>query len=114
MRVTFRNPITCILLSLVTCGLYGLYWFYCVVNDLNAVSGDSHLGDGAKVLLLTIVTCGIYGWVWMYNAGSQVQKAQMQRGLQADNKAVIFILLQICGLGIVNYYIIQSELNQFA
>lgn len=28
-----RNIALCIVLSIVTCGLYGLYWYVCLTND---------------------------------------------------------------------------------
>ena len=31
-----RNPVTIILLTLGTCGLYGIYWFYLVSKEINA------------------------------------------------------------------------------
>ncbi len=35
-----RSIAMCIVLSLVTCGIYGIYWFICLTNDCNAVSND--------------------------------------------------------------------------
>ena len=67
-----RNPVTCIILSLVTFGIYGIYWFVQIVNDINIVSGEKDAPSGVKVLLLTLVTCGIYGWLWAYKAGGQL------------------------------------------
>ena len=36
-----RNIAVCIILSLVTCGLYSLYWFVCMTDDTNAAAGES-------------------------------------------------------------------------
>ena len=35
-----RNIAVCIVLTLVTCGIYGIYWIVCLTNDVNTVSGD--------------------------------------------------------------------------
>ena len=56
-----RNIAVCIVLTLVTCGIYGIYWIVCLTNDVNTVSGDVNGTSGGMVVLLTIVTCGIYG-----------------------------------------------------
>ena len=56
----------CILLTIVTCGIYGLYWFVCITDDTNEMSGENELAGGGMALLLTLVTCGIYGWYWAY------------------------------------------------
>ena len=30
-----RNIAVCIVLTLVTCGIYGIYWIVCLTNDVN-------------------------------------------------------------------------------
>lgn len=35
-----RNIAMCIILSLVTCGIYGLYWFVCLTEDTNAAANE--------------------------------------------------------------------------
>lgn len=44
----------CILLSIVTCGIYGLYWFVCITDDTNEMAGENDLAGGGMALLLTI------------------------------------------------------------
>ena len=61
----------CILLTIVTCGIYGLYWFVCITDDTNEMSGENELAGGGMALLLTLVTCGIYGWYWAYKMGER-------------------------------------------
>ena len=34
-----RNVALCVILTIVTCGIYGIYWFICLVNDLNYAKG---------------------------------------------------------------------------
>lgn len=101
-----RNIVLCIIFSIITCGIYGIYWFICLNNDMNIIAKDDFQTSGGVVFLLTLVTCGIYGWYWSYRMG---QKMDM---LKPDgNHAILFIVLQIFGLGIVNYCIMQSEIN---
>ena len=45
--------------------------------------------------------------------GELVSKAQTAQGHSSDsNYPVLFLILQICGLGIVNYALVQNELNK--
>lgn len=67
-----RNIGICILLSIVTCGIYGLYWFVVLTDDINQESGETDATSGGMSLLLTIVTCNIYGWFWAYKMGEKV------------------------------------------
>src|SRR6266568_4803283 len=45
-----RNPTTVALLSLVTCGIYGLYWAYLTFEELKQHNGEG-LGGGLGGLL---------------------------------------------------------------
>lgn len=113
-RATERSIALCIVLSIVTCGIYGLYWVYCMAEDLNRVSGD-YRTSGGMVVLLSIVTCGIYGLYWMYKAGQQINVAKNTRGLMSDNNAgILYLILGIVGLSIVSYALIQNELNSLS
>lgn len=67
-----RNVALCVILTIVTCGIYGIYWLICLVNDLNYATGDVQSPSGGMVFLLDIVTCGIYGLYWCYKAGDKL------------------------------------------
>ncbi len=100
-----KNIVLSIVLSIVTCGIYGLYWMY-TIND-SAVRTDPvqwNTGFG-MVLLLTLVTCGIYSYFWYYKMGKVFGSK-----LGNDN-SVLYIILAVVGLGIVNYALIQNDIN---
>ena len=107
-----RNIVVCLLLSIITCGLYTLYWFVCLANDVNTVSGVPDTSGGV-VLLLTIITCGLYGFYWAYRCGEKIDIAKRNRGMAASNGGVLYLLLYIFG-GVITYAIIQHEINQLA
>ena len=105
-----RNIAVCVILSIVTCGIYGIYWFVCIVNDLNVASEKPQDTSGGMVFLLSLVTCGIY--LFYYKAGEKVSYIKQRNGGTSDNNAgLLYLLLAIFGLGIVSYCLIQSELN---
>ena len=101
-----------IILSIVTCGIYGIYWFIVLNNDIKKVSGDETLPDGGIALLLTLVTCGIYGIYWAYRMGKALAAAQTKMGtaVVSDN-SVLYLILQLFGLGIINYALMQNQVN---
>lgn len=107
-----RNIALCIILSLVTCGIYGLYWFVCLTEDTNAAANEEGT-SGVLALVLTIVTCGIYGLYWAYKRGEMLDKAKVNRGMPASNGGVLYLILYIFG-GIIAYALIQNELNKLA
>ena len=109
-----RNIALCIVLSIVTCGIYGLYWFVCLTDDTNTVVGEANGTSGVLALVLTIVTCNIYGLYWAYKLGEKLDTAKQQRGIPSSNSGILYLILCFFGLGIITYAIAQSELNKFA
>jgi len=105
-----RSVGVCIILTLITCGIYGLYWFYKLTEEINIASEDHSISPGAA-LLFTILTCGIYGIYWSYKMGKNMSKAQFLRGMSRDDNSILYLILSIFGLSIVVYAILQSELN---
>lgn len=77
-----------ILLTIITCGIYGIYWLIMLNDETNYVSGHQQDGtSGGVVFLLTLVTCGIYGYYWCYKQGEKLNEAKMQRGIMVDSSA---------------------------
>ena len=109
-----RNIAVCIVLTLVTCGIYGIDWIVCLTNDVNTVSGDVNGTSGGMVVLLTIVTCGIYGIYWAYKQGEKLDFTKNNRGIPSSNSGVLYLILQIFGFGIIAYALMQNELNKLA
>ena len=54
-----KNIVVCILLSIITCGIYGIIWFINMTDDAAYVNDDHEL-SGGKAFLFTLITCGIY------------------------------------------------------
>lgn len=108
-----RSIPVCIILSIVTCGIYGIYWFVCLTNDTNIACGDTEGTSGGVAYLLTLVTCGIYGLYWAYKQGEKIDQAKINRGMPASNGGILYLILFIFG-GIIAYALMQNELNQMA
>ena len=108
-----RNIVVSLVLSLVTCGIYGIYWMIVLQDDSNIVSEDNNT-SGVMVFLLSLITCGIYGFYWYYKMGQKLFQAGQKYGKQISDNSLIYILLGVFGLGIVNYCLMQSDLNKFS
>ena len=110
-----RSIPMCIILSLITCGIYGIYWECCIVQDSNTASNEPYATSGGMVILLSIVTCGIYGLFWAYKNGNRMNAAMARAGLPCDtNKALLYVILNIFGLSIVTMALMQDDLNRMA
>lgn len=113
-QIEKRNIALCIVLSIITCGIYGLYWLYKLTEDVNALSGDPNATSGGMVILFSIITCNIYQWFWLYKQGDRIDRVKTARGLPASNSAILYLILGIFGLSIVSWAIMQNEINEMA
>lgn len=113
VKLPERNIVVCILLSLITCGIYGIYWFIVMTDESNMVS-DDQTASGGTAFLFTIITCGIYFYYWNYKMGQKLHQAGQKYNKPIGDNSIVYLLLSIFGLGIINYCIIQSDLNRFS
>ena len=109
-----RNIAVAIILTIITCGIYGIYWFIVLTDDARLASRDQQAPTGGIAFLLTLVTCGIYGIYWAYKMGKTIATAKQVNGLNVEDNSVLYLILQLFGLGIINYALMQNELNQIA
>lgn len=109
-----RNIALCIIFSIITCGIYGLYWFICLNNDMNQIAPDDYTTSGGMALLFTIITCGIYGIYWNYKMGVKMNIIEKNENGTDGSNQILFLILSIFGLGIINYCLMQSKINSYA
>lgn len=117
-RIQERSIATNVILSLVTCGIYGIYWFITLTDDTKMVSGDMEF-SGGKYFLLNLITCGIFGIYWAYKLGKNINNAKMSLGLPTEDLPILYLVLMslnyFTGItGIVTYCLAQNELNEIA
>lgn len=107
-----KNIVINVILSIVTCGIYGIIWFISLTDDTKEFSNDESMQSGGLAFVLTLITCGIYGYYWAYKMGKNLGTARVNNGLTANDNSILYIVLQLFGLGIVNYCLMQNDLNE--
>ncbi len=110
-RFKSRNLALCIVFSIITCGIYGLYWMYKLNDEVNDLADVPNGTSGGMVILFSIITCGIYTWYWLYKMGERVGTIKNKMGRQAGSDSILFLILAIFGLGIISYALIQDTIN---
>lgn len=107
----------CVVLSLVTCGIYSIYWLYTIAHDLNDLCESQNQEKGAEpglVVVLSIVTCGIYLLYYLWKAGKMVSSLTRINGHHPSDDSIVLMVLSILQLSLVSYCILQSHINGFA
>ena len=66
-----RNIAMVIILSLITCGIYGIYWFVKMTDEAKQLSSSDNAGGGLA-FVYTLITCGIYMIYWNYKMGKNM------------------------------------------
>ncbi len=113
--VAKRDIAVNVILTVITCGIYGLFWFVMLTNESNSIASETEKSaSGGLAIIYTILTCGIYGIYWNYKMGKKLYSAGKIYGKDISDNSVLYIVLAILGLGIVNYCLMQSDLNRFA
>ena len=108
-----RSIVLGIIFSLLTCGLYSLYWQYKQMETLNGWLGRTDYRFWLW-LFLSILTCGIFALYYEYKMAVGINEIQADNGLTVNHSlAAICVLLAIFGIGIASLAIQQWEINKF-
>ena len=108
--ITARSIPLAIILSIVTCGIYAIYWFVKLTDEMNQISGQTTDTSGGVAFLLSLVTCGIYTYYWAYKLG---KKRDIVAGeSDAESSGIIYLILCLFGFGIVAYCLAQDTINK--
>jgi len=98
-----------ILLSIITCGIYLIYWEYKTWDAL--YKANNQPSSAGVDVLLSIVTCGIYMIYMLYKGGKLESSAMAHYGFPPKDDSVLYLILGIFGLAIVSLAILQSNIN---
>ena len=107
-----RSIPLCIILSLITCGIYFIYWFICLTDEVGEVTQEQDT-SGIAAFLFSLITCGIYSIYWGWKMGDKLDRARMRSHVPPASFPILFLVLNLFGLTIVTCAIIQSELNRY-
>jgi len=109
-----RSVAVCVILSIVTCGIYSIYWLYKIAQGFYYAQTYEKVSTSPGVtILLFYLTCGIYGYYCYYKWGRASSEIAYRYGRDGSEKAVIYLLLAIFGFSIINDALIQSDFNDW-
>lgn len=119
---TDRSLIAYIVLSIVTCGIYGYWFVYSIARDLNMMcEGDGEKTGGlVAYILLSFFTCGIYNIWWLYKIGNRLQRNAPRYGLMMQENGTTILMwyifgIVLCGIGPwIGMHIVIKNTNALA
>jgi len=115
--VKVRGPVWVAIWSLVTFGIYGLYWFYASVKDLSEYGKAKgyDLGQNPTMSLLAIIPGFLLivpPFVAFYRFVRRTQQAQQISGSSSKLNGWLYVIMVLVGLSFIAQGYQQSELNK--
>jgi hypothetical protein len=103
-----RSPLAVLLLSIITVGIYGLYYYYKTFQEMKEYSGE---GIGGVLGLILAMFCGI---VVVFLLPAEVGNLYKKEGQPAPVSAMtgFWVLLPLIG-GLILLWKVQGRLNDF-
>ena len=108
MNIKQRNIVTAVILSLVTCGIYGIYWTIMMTKEAVSVK------DSSDSALLEIVLMLFVPFLGFFLTEKKFVEGCTARGIAHEDHSILYLILGVIGLGIVNFVMLQSDLNKIA
>ena len=117
---TDRNLITVILFSLITAGIYGLYFIHQTAHDINiACKEDGKETSGALgFTILSLITGGLYSIIWSFNINNRLYRNAYRYNLTFKENGTTVVLWYVFGSLLffvgpfVALYILIKNLNK--
>jgi hypothetical protein len=101
-----------LVVTILTFGIFNLYWNYCQMRTCNELLNRSEFSFGLW-LLLCIVTCGLYHLYYQYMMGAAINEIQVHYGLPvAKDLPILSVIAALVGFGIIADCIHQHEINK--
>lgn len=108
MIIEKRNIVTCVILSFVTCGIYAIYWAYKMAVESVKVK------DANDPATLEAILCILLPFIGFFLAEKKFAEGCQAIGFPHEDRSVIYLVLGLFGLGIVNFCLMQSDLNRLS
>lgn len=100
-----RNMIGQVFLTIITLGIYSIYWFYQVSVELKGITNDENASPALWTVLLFVPFGCIYSFYKFSEIYEKVSNGQM-------NLWLLFVLYMVFAPAV--WFIVQTELNRRA
>lgn len=116
-KITERSFGKYILFSILTLGIYKIYFYYCLARDINTLCE----GDGKETpnyliaVLVGTATLGLYMKYWLYQQGQRLHVNAPKYGFRmVEDGWHVLGLSIIPGVGLLSSYILIKNVNKMA
>jgi hypothetical protein len=104
-----RSVAMAIVFTIITCGVYGIYWLYQLLTSLYHLNKQE--STAGMDIVFTFITCGIYGIYLAYKIGKMEAEAYRNYGMYPKDDSIMYLVLAIFSFEIIVWAIVQSNIN---
>lgn len=105
-----RNVGSCVILTILTFGIFGIIWLTKICKDLNRLHGDEN-PVGSEVLMFLFVP--FYSVYWGYAKGKQMYEDSKKRGGNLTDRKYIYLAMNLMFMQLFTLGFIQTQLNGY-
>jgi Domain of unknown function (DUF4234) len=107
-----RNPLGVVGLTLITFGIYGLYWWWKINDELRLVEGDDSISPTRSLMAM------LFGWIIIvppfiaaWNTATHIEAFERRVGVQQTIEPILVLVLMVL-LAIASGAYLQDHLNR--
>ncbi|MBR5427718.1 MAG: ATP-binding cassette domain-containing protein [Clostridia bacterium] len=100
-----------IFLSLITLGIYAIFWEYSLIKNIKTLRGES---SGCAKELLLFIFIPFYACYWFYSRGKLLHEELTRRERYVASSGGVLLFLTFIGFGLAAMAIMQSDFNDLA
>ena len=108
IHVHKRKIWICVLLSIITFGIYYVYWQYLLLKNVKAINKDETKCTKEMLCLIFVPLYPIY---WWFTRGKIVRDRAAEAGCSVAGNENAYLLLNIFKLNIISMAIMQNDFN---
>ena len=110
IRGEHRGVVSVILLGIITCGLYTIWWQYTIGKEINTALGEEAV---SPILAVVAILCFPLMYYYVYTIDQALVKLGRKCGVRYESNFVLWIITMLLGIGyIIQIVQAQSYLNE--
>ncbi len=110
-NLTKRNLVTLILLSIITCGIYGIIVMYQMIDEMEK-QGAAPVLPAIGIVLLSLFVGPVGGALFGYSANQQINKIKENEGRETTDNMILWTVLGVI-YPIIALILVQNEINKY-
>ncbi len=106
-----KNIAICVILGIITFGIYTMIWQYSIVKKIKLLNNDTSSCVGEFLCLIFVP---FYSFYWVYTRAKKLSDGAKIYGITTKDNGAVYLICVFLGFGIVAFALIQNDLNTIA